>query len=63
MVMDKRTFVGMVQAGESLIQQAVDAFRAYHEAKIVANQLKRSSACTCLPSLSSKQCLIISFAS
>jgi hypothetical protein len=33
MVMDKRTFVGMVQAGESLIQQAVDALRAYHEAQ------------------------------
>lgn len=33
MVMDKRTFVGMVEAGEPLIQQAVDAFRAYHEAQ------------------------------
>ncbi|MFP3862770.1 hypothetical protein [Pseudomonas sp. B21-047] len=31
--MDKRTFVGMVEAGEPLIQQAVDAFRAYHEAQ------------------------------
>ncbi|AJQ51178.1 MULTISPECIES: hypothetical protein [Pseudomonas] len=31
--MDKRTFVGMVQAGESLIQQAVDALRVYHEAQ------------------------------
>lgn len=33
MVMDKRTFVGMVEAGEPLIQQAVDAFRAYHKAQ------------------------------
>lgn len=63
MVMDKRTIVGMVQAGESLIQQAVDAFRAYHEAKIVANQLKRSSACTCLPSHCSRRCPTTSFAS
>ena len=31
--MDKRTFIGMVEAGEPLIQQAVDAFRAYHEAQ------------------------------
>jgi hypothetical protein len=31
--MDKRTFVGMVEAGEPLIQQAVDALRAYHKAQ------------------------------
>lgn len=31
--MDKRTFIGMVEAGEPLIQQAVDAMRLYHEAQ------------------------------
>ena len=31
--MDKRTFIGMVEAGEPLIQQAVDAMRQYHEAE------------------------------
>lgn len=31
--MDKRTFIGMVEAGEPLIQQAVDAMREYHQAK------------------------------
>ncbi|WGV21949.1 hypothetical protein QIY50_07045 [Pseudomonas putida] len=31
--MDKRTFIGMVEAGEPLIQQAIDALRAYHEAQ------------------------------
>lgn len=31
--MEKRTFIGMVEAGEPLIQQAVDAMRLYHEAE------------------------------
>ncbi len=31
--MDKRTFIGMVEAGEPLIQQAIDAMREYHEAE------------------------------
>lgn len=31
--LDKQTFIGMVEAGEPLIQQAVDAFRVYHEAQ------------------------------
>lgn len=31
--MDKRTFIGMVEAGEPLIQQAVDAMREYHQAR------------------------------
>ncbi|MEN5107616.1 hypothetical protein ABE521_01965 [Pseudomonas sp. TWI672] len=31
--MDKRTFIGLVEAGEPLIKQAVDAMKAYHEAK------------------------------
>ena len=31
--MDKRTFIGMVEAGEQLIQQAVDAMRDYHQAQ------------------------------
>lgn len=31
--MDKRTFIGMVEAGEPLIQQAIDAMREYHQAK------------------------------
>ena len=31
--MDKRTFIGMVEAGEPLIQQAVDAMRKYHQAQ------------------------------
>lgn len=31
--MDKRTFIGMVDAGEPLIQQAVDAMREYHQAQ------------------------------
>jgi len=30
---DKRTFIGMVEAGEPLIQQAVDAMREYHQAQ------------------------------
>ncbi|MFJ4398245.1 hypothetical protein [Pseudomonas sp. NPDC089396] len=31
--MEKRTLIGMVEAGEPLIQQAVDAMRQYHEAE------------------------------
>ena len=31
--MDKRTFIGMVEAGEPLIQQAIDALREYHQAQ------------------------------
>ncbi len=31
--MDKRTFIGMIEAGEPLIQQAVDALREYHQAQ------------------------------
>jgi hypothetical protein len=31
--MEKRTFIGMVEAGEPLIQQAVDAMREYHQAQ------------------------------
>ncbi|MGE8324271.1 MAG: hypothetical protein ACN6OX_14470 [Pseudomonas sp.] len=31
--MVKRTFVGMVEASEPLIQQAVDAMREYHQAQ------------------------------
>ena len=31
--LDKRTFIGMVEAGEPLIQQAVDAMREYHQAQ------------------------------
>ena len=31
--MDKRTFIGMVEAGEPLIQQAIDAMREYHQAQ------------------------------
>jgi len=31
--MDKRTFIGMVEAGEPLIQQAIGAMRRYHEAQ------------------------------
>lgn len=31
--MDKRSFVGMVEAGEPLIQQAIDALREYHQAQ------------------------------
>lgn len=32
-ILDKRTFIGMVEAGEPLIQQAVDAVREYHQAQ------------------------------
>ena len=31
--MDKRSFIGMVEAGEPLIQQAIDAMRDYHQAQ------------------------------
>ncbi|RCL28621.1 hypothetical protein C6A77_05880 [Pseudomonas sp. AFG_SD02_1510_Pfu_092] len=31
--MDKRTFIGMIDAGEPLIQQAIDAMREYHQAQ------------------------------
>ncbi|WIV25882.1 hypothetical protein QN085_09920 [Pseudomonas sp. M2(2023)] len=31
--MDKRTVIGMVEAGEPLIQQAIDAMRDYHQAQ------------------------------
>jgi hypothetical protein len=31
--LDKRTFIGMVEAGEPLIQQAIDAMREYHQAQ------------------------------
>ncbi|QXI49178.1 hypothetical protein HU763_006950 [Pseudomonas anuradhapurensis] len=31
--MEKRTFIGMIEAGEPLIQQAVDAMREYHQAQ------------------------------
>ncbi|MNO92701.1 hypothetical protein D3C76_842820 [compost metagenome] len=31
--MDKRTFIGMVEAGEPLIRHAIDAMRAYHAAQ------------------------------
>jgi len=33
MAVEKRTFIGMIEAGERLIQQAVDAMRTYHEAE------------------------------
>lgn len=31
--MEKRTFIGMVEAGEPLIQQAIDAMREHHRAQ------------------------------
>ena len=31
--MDKRTLIGIVEAGEPLIQQAIDAMRDYHQAQ------------------------------
>ena len=31
--MDKRTFIRMVEAGEPMMQQAIDAMREYHEAQ------------------------------
>ena len=32
-MVDKRTFIGIVEAGEPLIQQAIDAMREYHQAQ------------------------------
>ncbi|MFJ2982272.1 MULTISPECIES: hypothetical protein [unclassified Pseudomonas] len=31
--MEKRTFIGLVEAGEPLIKQAIEAMRQYHEAE------------------------------
>ena len=31
--MGRHTFIGMVEAGEPLIQQAIDAMREYHQAQ------------------------------
>ncbi|BBH46885.1 hypothetical protein [Pseudomonas sp. KU43P] len=31
--MEKRTFIGLIEAGEPLIKQAIEAMRAYHEAE------------------------------
>lgn len=31
--MDKRTFIGLVEAGEPLIQKAIEAMREYHQAQ------------------------------
>ncbi|QJQ21378.1 hypothetical protein HG549_16070 [Pseudomonas sp. SK] len=31
--MEKRSFIGLIEAGEPLIQQAVDAMREYHQAQ------------------------------
>lgn len=31
--MEKRTFIGLVEAGEPLIKQAIEAMREYHEAE------------------------------
>ncbi len=31
--MDVRSFIGMVEAGEPLLRQALDAFREYHAAE------------------------------
>ena len=31
--MEKRTFIGLIEAGEPLIKQAIDAMREYHEAQ------------------------------
>lgn len=45
--MDKRTFIGMVEAGEPLIQQAIDAMRDTTKPRTVARRLKRSSAYAC----------------
>ena len=42
--MGKRTFIGLVEAGEPLIKQAIDAMREYHEAKDAAlpsNEVQR----------------------
>ena len=32
-MVDKRTFIGIVEAGEPLIQQAIGALREYHQAQ------------------------------
>ncbi|MBF8704702.1 hypothetical protein IRZ98_26500 [Pseudomonas putida] len=32
-MINERTFIGMVEAGEALIQQAIDAMREYHHAQ------------------------------
>lgn len=40
----------MVEAGEPLIQQAIDALREYHHAQIGGSQLTECSVCTYLPS-------------
>lgn len=42
--MGKRTFIGLVEAGEPLIKQAIDAMREYHEAEDVglpSNEVQR----------------------
>lgn len=31
--MEKRTFMGLIEAGEPLIKQAIDAMREYHDAQ------------------------------
>ncbi|MBI6944271.1 hypothetical protein JET76_23380 [Pseudomonas putida] len=31
--MEKRTFIGMIEAGEPLLKEALDALRAYHKAQ------------------------------
>ncbi|WP_313645894.1 hypothetical protein [Pseudomonas sp.] len=31
--MEKRTFIGMIEAGEPLLKEALDAMRAYHAAE------------------------------
>ncbi len=31
--LEKRTFIGVVEAGEPLIQQAIEAMRDYHQAQ------------------------------
>jgi len=45
MAVDKRSFIGMVEAGEPLIQQAVDAMRQYNEARPPGDLPNKSSAC------------------
>ncbi|MNC70831.1 hypothetical protein D3C75_1216840 [compost metagenome] len=42
--MKKRIFIGLVEAGEPLITQAIDAMRVYHEAEDAAlpsNEVQR----------------------
>lgn len=31
--MEKRTFIGMIEAGEPLLKEALDALRTYHKAQ------------------------------